>query len=148
MTINGIPFLLAGSSYPVNLLTVYGHGQLFLRITDGTWYAWLANQLNPSTGPVSGPIPVAVAFSPTANPTIPISSTIGTVVVSNIVVTMSDGSSFSGTITLGGTADFVVSGNSIVTATSPVPSGAYGSRNVFVTQNGTSFTTAITVYSS
>jgi hypothetical protein len=148
MTINGIPFLQPGSGYPVNLLTVYGHGQLFLRITDGTWYAWLANQLNPSTGPVSGPIPVAVAFSPTANPTIPISSTIGTVVVSNIVVTMSDGSGFSGTITLGGTADFVVSGNSIVTATSPVPSGAYGSRNVFVTQNGTSFKTAITVYSS
>ncbi len=148
MTINGIPFLFAGSSYPVNLLTVYGHGQLFLRITDGTWYVWAGNQINPSTGPTSSPVPINVTFPPIGpNPTIPTASPIGTL-VTNIAVTMSDGSVFAGTITIDGTADFVVSGTSIVTATSPVPLGAYGSREVTVSRNGSSFLSFINVYSS
>jgi hypothetical protein len=49
---------------------------------------------------------------------------------------MSDGSSFSGTISIGDTTNFAVSGSSIVTAVSPFASSI---TSLAVTQNGTTY---------
>jgi len=141
LVINGITLRAAGV-YPVNLMTVYAHGQLFFRLTDGTWYAWTGNQLNTSSGPVSGPIPINVTFSAGSNPSIPAASSIGTL-VTNVAVETSDGSTFAGVISLDNTSSMSVSGSSILTSVSPFTGGYIG---VIARQNGSSFETPINVY--
>jgi hypothetical protein len=91
--LNGI--LITGP-FIINLMTVYASGQLFLRATDGLWYLWAANQLNVSTGPTAGPVPINITFSP-SHPQISHLAPIGTH-LADIAVTMSDGSAFSGII--------------------------------------------------
>ena len=118
-----------------------------MRLTDGTtWYYWAGDQINASTGPTAGPVPDDVQFSPLANPTINHSDPIDTV-VAIVVVTMSDGSPFSGRLALSGPSAasyFTISGSQIVTAVTPVPNGDYIS--VTATQNGGSFMSPINIY--
>jgi len=144
LVLNGLTVWEPGF-YPTNLMTVYGHGQLFFRTTNGAWHLWAGNQPNPSTGPTARPVPVNATFSPSPNPSIPAGSPIGTLVV-GVSVTMSDGSPFVGTIALPDGTHMSVSGSSIVTASSPLIRDGY--VDVTVSQNGSSFATPINVYPS
>jgi hypothetical protein len=139
LMLNGIPVSLTAGGFStrlaVNLMTVYGHGQLFYRLTDSTWRVWTGNWWqNPSTGPVSGPVPVSLSITP-SRPELPASSAVGTH-VATVAVTMSDLSSFSGTISISDTTNFAISGSSIVTNVSPFASSF---ALLTVTQNGTGF---------
>jgi hypothetical protein len=139
LMLNGIP-IAVDSSAPtdytvVDTVTVYGHGQLFFRMaSDSTWRCWTGNQQNGSAGPTASPVPVAMSLSP-SRPQLAASSPVGTH-VGTVSAVMSDGSGFAGTIVIGDTTNFAVSGNSIVTAVSPF---ATSITSLAVTQNGTSY---------
>jgi hypothetical protein len=141
LTLNGIPIFAVPQSFfnfPVNLMTVYGHGQCFIRQTNGVWWVWAGNQLNPSTGPVSGPVPIGLSYTP-SHPTLVGAGSIGRL-VATISVTMSDGSPFSGTVAIADTINYAISGSNpnptIVTNANPFSSAF---TLLTVTQNGTGF---------
>jgi hypothetical protein len=139
LMLNGIPIAVGGTSFTtymiVDTMTVYATGQLFFRMAaDSTWRCWTGNQAHWSTGPTASPVPVAMSLSP-SRPQLAASSSIGTH-VGTVSATMSDGSGFSGTISIGDTTNFAVSGSSIVTAVSPFASSI---TSLAVTQNGTTY---------
>jgi hypothetical protein len=147
VNLNGIPVLTNGFAFPpydATLMTVYASSQLFFRKTDSTWRLWAGFQANPSTGPTASPVPVGVVSSP-SNPSVVHTASIGTH-IADIAVTMSDGSAFSGTITVNDTTNFAISGASLVTNISPLPGGIYF-PNVTVSQNGSSYEILIDVRS-
>ncbi len=144
--INGVTYIATGFSLIANQMTVYGHGQLFMRDPSNNWTVWTGNDFNRSDGPTAGPIPIKVFFPPIGpNPTIPAASTIGTF-VTNVAVTMSDGSPFTGTITfVDAMSGFAASGNTIVTTATPVVGNTY---RIIVNQNGSDFLCYINVYTN
>ena len=123
---------------PCNQIQVNAHGQAFFRNSDsGAWFVWESNTSFPAVAPTSGPIPIALDFTPSfAMPAF--LTPIGTV-IATITVTTSNGSPFAGTLTMSGTtSDLGVSGRNIVTQNSPLQ----GNGQVFVvtaTQNGSTF---------
>jgi hypothetical protein len=120
----------------IDQMMVYGHSQLFWHDTvSHNWFSWVSNQYNSSTGPTARPIPINITMSP-PNPQISHLASIGTF-VSTVAATMSDGSGFSGTITIDDTTNFAVSGSSIVT--NAALTNAFYFVTATVTQNGTGF---------
>jgi hypothetical protein len=126
--------------FSVSQLQVNAHGQMFLRDTGGTWHYWAGYAWQTTTGPQSGPVPIDVTIT-RSSAGIPHTSPLGTV-MAVVSVTMSDGSTFSGTYFVSldgnGTQSGVMSGNNLVynhQYTSPI--GA--SMTIVATQNGSSF---------
>jgi hypothetical protein len=123
------------------MLQVDAHGTLFSKDTGGNWLYWAAFRWNDTTGPVVAPVPISISFS-TYIPTLPHTSPVGTNVAA-IAVTMSDGSAFSGALTAsvdgGGQQTMGLSGSEIVTAVSPLPTGALTGTFITATQNGATF---------
>jgi hypothetical protein len=134
-TLNGLN--LVG---PCDRIQVNAHGQAFLRNSDnGMWFVWEANTAFPATAPTSAPIPIAMDFSPSfATPAF--LTPIGTI-ITTVSVKTSDGSPFTGTLSIsGGTSpsDLGVSGMNLVTLNSPL----HGNGQVFTvtaTQNGCTY---------
>jgi hypothetical protein len=123
---------------------VNAHGQAFLHIGNdgGFWVTWEGSTYQPSAGPTTGPIPIDVTFSPSLGLP-PHDSPVGTLLTA-ISVTMSDGSAFSGTLSLSGSGDAALSSSScvgpnLVTTQSPFP---WGGQLFYVTaaQNGCTYT--------
>src|SRR5208283_3395376 len=64
--LNGVSILGAGGAenpFSVNRLQVDAHGQMFKLDPSSAWTVWTGYQWNPSTGPVSGPIPVGITIT-------------------------------------------------------------------------------------
>ncbi len=144
LKLNGLP--IGQGFFVVDQIKVYASGQLFFHRVNGSpgWYLWTGNQGTPSTGgPTSAPVPVDVRFSP-SHPSVVHTVPVGTH-VADVLITMSDGSGFSGVITLDDTTHMTVSGTSIVTNASPLPTGGFDYLQVFATQNGSYFQTAFDV---
>jgi hypothetical protein len=144
--LNGIP---VGNLSAATEIRVNSHGQAFLNLTysGGWWATWEGFTYQPSSGPTSGPIPINIIFSPSFGLP-PHDSPVGTL-LTTISVTMSDGSIFSGTLSLTGTGDAALSpsssiGPNLVTTISPFPFGGH-EYVVTATQNGCTYTGAFTV---
>ncbi|MBV8293492.1 MAG: hypothetical protein JOY55_17070 [Mycobacterium sp.] len=116
-------------------------GQLFYHDTQlSAWRIWEGNFGQSVTGPTALPVPVGSTFSP-AMPSLSATSAPGTL-VTTITVTTSDGSAFSGVLTVtnfDGTAEsaIVLSGSTLVMGSGGT-AGDYGLM-VTATQNGCSF---------
>jgi len=137
-TLNGIPNIAAittGIPRSFNSMKISANGNMFLfDLNDGQWQAMLSHgeYLIGGSVPV-GPIPIDVLVTPNPaltgttppRPTLPPGASIGTVIAS-VSVTMSDSSSFSGSlsITAGGASFIGLSGANLVTTGSTV-SGTY-----------------------
>ncbi len=86
--------------YVVTDMQINAQGSLFFKTVDTVWHVWNCWQPNPvATVPTAGPIPVSINFSPPL-PHVTVGSADG-VFVSNVIVTMSDGSPFAGTLSIG-----------------------------------------------
>jgi hypothetical protein len=131
----------AHNFFITSILEVNSSGILFAKDTGGTWLYWADFRWNDTTGPVASPVPISISFS-TFIPTLPSTSPVGTNVAA-ITVTMSDGSAFSGALTAsvdgGGQQTMGLSGSEIVTAVSPLPTGALTGTFITATQNGATF---------
>jgi len=140
--LNGVPAAIGKKA--TTEIQVNAHGQAFLHIVNdgGFWATWEGSTYQPSSGPTSGPIPIDVTFSPSLGLP-PHDSPVGTL-LTTILVTMSDGSTFSGTLSLSGSGDAALSpsssvGPNLVTTQSPFP---WGGQLFYVTatQNGCTYT--------
>jgi hypothetical protein len=106
---------------------------------------WIGNQPNASTGPTALPIPTGIAFTP-SNPSLSHTAPDGTT-IATVTVTMSDGSTFSGTLAVGldnsgnqtarasGTTRLVTNGSPLLQVPTLEP--------VTATQSGNSFATIV-----
>ncbi len=119
LQLNGIDVKEAGPGFIfVNQMTVYGHGRMFFHRSDTpAWKLWAMYQQNTSTGPTSLPVPVDIRITP-SRPSIPAGSAPG-FPVATVAVAMSDGSTFSGSLSLNDMTYFTISGSSIVVNTPP-----------------------------
>ena len=146
--LNGINLLNGGGSPTigaVNELQVNAHGQMFLRDSSNNWWAFLGYVPQSSTGPQSGPIPVSITFSRSSFG-ISHSAALGTV-MATLTVSMSDGSVFAGSFSVGLDGNGHQSG--AITGSGPVYdlvyNYAYSSSpgaigfSITATQNGSSF---------
>jgi hypothetical protein len=149
--LNGIPVWITGFSTPyiADQMTVWASGQLFFHRADFApgWVYWAGNQANTVTAPTAGPVPVNVAVSP-AHPSVSGASA-GTH-VADVIVTMSNGSGFSGSLTALTTFNpasgyFSISGGAIITGpTVPIPFDPYFVM-VTASQNGGDYKAIINV---
>jgi len=143
--LNGVTLVQFTSSYvtvPVSHLQINAHGQLFLQLSsDSTWRVWTGNQYNAATGPVTGPIPIDITFT-RGSVSIPHGSASGTV-MAGVVVTMSDGSAFTGTYAIstdgGGHQSGQMSGNNLEYGPFTYSAAQAILFSVTATQNGCSF---------
>jgi hypothetical protein len=136
-TLNGIEIKDWGGTFPhFDQMTIQSHGRMFLHRSDGPgWEHWALYQRNLSTGPTTTPVPINLEITP-SRPAIPHGSPVGTF-VSDVAVTTSDGSPFSGTYLIrdtdGNPTDYSMSGTTIVVSTPP----SFGPLvNFKVSQNG------------
>ena len=138
LTLNGVA--IGGGFYAVDQIQVRAAGQLFFhRLSPPTWYVWTGNQGTPITGtPPAGPIPIDVKFSP-SHPSVSAAthSTPGGF-VSNVLVTMSDGSAFTGAVTVDDTTHLTGSGATIINSAA-LPTAGFDYVQVSATQNGVLF---------
>jgi hypothetical protein len=138
---NGVGFATVGVTHLQN----NAHGQMFLELSsDSTWWIHTGNRLNPSTGPVSGPVPIGITVDRSGIATgvgIPHGSSLGTA-MAVITVVLSDGSAFTGSISVSldsqGFQSGTMSGNNLVY------NHAYGSptaafMTITATQNGAQY---------
>jgi hypothetical protein len=138
-TLNGIPNLAAittGTARNFSQMEVNSNGNMFLfDIGNAAWVAMLSHERYAVVGSVpTGPIPIDVLVTPNPaltgttppRPTLPPGASIGTVIAS-VSVTMSDSSSFSGSlsITAGGASFIGISGANLVTTGATVPGGYF-----------------------
>jgi hypothetical protein len=142
LVLNGVYLDINASQVQVN-----SHGNLFLLRDNGSWYAWLNYALCPATGPTSGPIPVAINMSPSFIPTISFGSGLAGNVMSTPAITMSDGSTFSGTVSvtpdlLGLGANFLTYSGGKLVLTRNLTSSDEGPQvfDVYPSQNGVQLT--------
>jgi hypothetical protein len=136
--LNGIPLLRGfGNGFwrVADQMKVYASGQMFFHGVDATpgWFCWAGNQANASTGPTASPVPVSLTVSPTVL-SVPHLSSIGTHIC-DVNVTMSDGSSFTGSLAVDST-NVAVSGSSLVTAVTPIDKEG---PTITASQNGSEF---------
>jgi hypothetical protein len=132
--LNGV--IAQARQHAVTQVQVNAHGQLFAKITDVGWATWEQGVFQTATAPTSLPIPVSMDFSPSFG-TPPFSTPIGTR-LTTISVGMSDGSPFTGTLTITGGASPIevgISGSDIVTIRSPLTGGGQV-FSVLATQTG------------
>lgn len=128
----------------VDQMTVNSHSRMFFRRTEGTkagWRLWAMHQQNISTGPTASPVPINLSILP-SRPGIPSGSPSDTF-IADIVVVMSDGSPFIGTLGLLTNADnsnyFKIVGSKVFVNTTP-PNNFY--INILsAQQNGTTLQT-------
>jgi hypothetical protein len=139
--------VLLNGLYVVNAsqMQVNSHGNLFLLKDNGNWYAWLNYALCRAAGPTASPIPVAIDMTPSFIPAISYTAATAGTVATRPIVTMSDGSSFSGTlsVTPNDTENYLsVSGGNIVFSRNlgPADVGQPASFNVFASENGVQLT--------
>jgi hypothetical protein len=143
-----------GSNYQVWLNGVYifhnasqmqvdSHGSLFYLKDDGNWRAWLNYAECPAVAPTASPIPVTINMTPSWIHTYSYPTGTVNTVIAAAAVTMSDGSAFSGTVSvtpdsIGFGANFLgYSGGNLV-LTRNLMSGDIGAQgfDVYPSQNG------------
>lgn len=135
--LNGIELQSYALSFHLfDQMTVYGHGQMFLHRSDGSgWEYWALNQVNPSSGPTAAGVPINLTITP-SRPQLA-SAPPANSLVATITATMSDGSPFTGTLSLNTNSDiapFKIVGSQILIDTTP-PNNFYINQ-ISATQNG------------
>jgi hypothetical protein len=139
--LNDVPISILPTAGFATQMTVSHGGILFALSGNGHWFAYIKlDWYDCGTSIPAGPIPIDVTLSTNLNNSITHSpATPNGTVIASIVVTMSDGSPFSGTLSVVGdaiTAGFAgISGLNLVVISTP-PLGSYGSNVVSATQNG------------
>jgi hypothetical protein len=143
LMLNGTPVGLAGGTYACDTIELNSHGQVWVR-DPGTanWRLWLEQVLTTSPPPTSLPIPIGISMVPSNNTTISHTAPIGTLIAA-ITVTMSDGSAFAGSYTVGANGNghvyAAMSGNNLNVSVSPIPDYGTGTSeaiSIHATQNG------------
>jgi len=138
--LNGIPISVRPNGSNVLSLKVSAQGNLFAQASNNSlWYAYLNFNWYPAGASVTaGPIPLEANLSVNLRTDLHTTTKIGTV-VATISVKMSDGSPFSGSMSVAGGSPFVgVSGSAPDYALVTVGAPAIGSFGftVTATQNG------------
>ena len=102
------------------VIEVGNGGKLYFFTLDNGWWVWSNGAQSQNTGPAPATIPVIITLNP-ANPTIQDNATSGSV-ISTASVRMSDGSAFSGALTVSDTTGFfAVSGMNILAGRNLAP---------------------------
>lgn len=113
--LNGVQVQYGGGApLPVSALQVNAHGCMFIAtqaiqgpggVPDGLWHLWANYEICPGTSasPPPGPVPINISFDPvrlTGSKSLPDGT-----VVATAAVTMSDGSAFSGSLSVSADAN-------------------------------------------
>jgi hypothetical protein len=113
-----------------SLMEVAKGGNLYVNTVSLGWYLWQSGTWVNTNNPNNvAPTPVSISLSPasaTVNDKVPIGTKLSTA-----TVTMSDGSSFTGTLTTSNTDLFAISGRDIVTKRLYTPAD-YGTRTTTI----------------
>jgi hypothetical protein len=142
LMLNGTNVGISGGTLAVDAIEINSHGQVWARQAGTTnRNLWLEQVLTPEPPPTASPIPIGISMNPSINGTISHTAPVGTL-IAVVTVTMSDGSAFAGTYTVGGNGNgdvyATMSGNNLVVSVSPIPD--YGSVSedipIHATQNG------------
>ena len=141
----------------VNTITIQSHGTVFAQLTDSTWRCMAGLQPNPSTGPTSSPVPIAMTATPTDSYlllTVPYTSPLNTV-VGSLAMTLSDGTVVvpsNGEVALTNDVGFPLgltctySSPNLVTQVTGMTQGTADSFIIQVTRNGTTYCLTVAVY--
>ena len=143
LMLNGTLVGISGGNHATDMIEINSHGQVWVRDPGGAnWRLWLEQVLTTSPPPTSLPIPIGISIVPSDNTTISHTAPIGTLIAA-ITVTMSDGSAFAGSYTVGGNGNgnvyAAVSGNNLNVSVSPIPDYGTGTSEaipIHATQNG------------
>jgi len=143
LMLNGTLVGISGGNHATDMIEINSHGQVWVRDPGGAnWRLWLEQVLTTSPPPTSLPIPIGISIVPSDNTTISHTAPIGTLIAA-ITVTMSDGSAFAGSYTVGGNGNSNVyaamSGNNLNVSVSPIPDYGTGTSEaipIHATQNG------------